>query len=195
VANKLIYRLKNLGFENDILTWIDRFLANRLQCVTLNGVNSEYSSVVSGVPQGSVLGPLLFLLYINDLPTNLDGHPLAKSFPLPHPTLKIFADDIKIYHTITSRDENAHLQCYVDLLSGWCLDWQLQISKEKCAVLHLGSQNPKFIYTLNNNQLPSTDQVTDLGVVIDQKLDYTAHIGALCLKARSRCLENLCWSK
>jgi len=94
---------------------------------------------------------------------------------------------IKMYHTITSRDDTAHLQCYLDLLCGWCLAWQLQLSKDKCAVLHLGSQNPKFNYTLNNYQLPTTDQITYLGVVIDQKLDYTAHKAALCLKARSRC--------
>jgi len=62
------------------------------------------------------------------------------------------------------------------LVGAYCFDWQLQLSMEKCAVLHLGSYKPKFNYTLKNIQLSTTDQLINLGVVIDQKLDYTPHI-------------------
>ena len=90
-----------------MLSWINSFLTGRVQRVTLNNVYSEWSSVVSGVPQGSVLRPVLFLLYVNDISSIVNSH------------LLLFADDIKLYHNIKSENDILLLQENINKLYSW----------------------------------------------------------------------------
>ena len=95
---RLLLKLKSYGISGNLLSWLSSFLTGRLQRVTLDNVYSEWSNVISGVPQGSVLGPILFLLYINDIPSVVDSH------------LLLFADDIKLYRRIQSENDIIQLQ-------------------------------------------------------------------------------------
>ena len=105
-----------------MLSWINSFLTGRLQWVTLNSVYSEWSSVVSGVPQGSVLGPVL--LYVNDILSIVNSH------------LLLFADDIKLYHSIKSENDIVLLQEDIDKLFSWLNTWLLSYIP-KCKILHI----------------------------------------------------------
>jgi hypothetical protein len=152
------------------------FLSDRTQIVKVGKSFSGRVDVISGVPQGSVLGPLLFLVYINDV-VNIFSSKVQ---------VKLFADDVKIYVIIDDIDDCELLQASIDKLAAWAELWQLKIYLSKSACLHIGSNKFKYNYCINNSQLGSHNSIADLGVMIDNKLKFSAHINNIVIKAHSR---------
>ena len=145
--------MKKLGIEGDILTWIESFLSNRRQRVRINNSYSDYADILSGVPQGSVLGPILFILYINDLPM----HANSRS--------NIFADDTKIFHQVESENDADMLQSDLNNLADWYNAWKMSFNTNKCHVIHYGKRNKKFLYHINGRLLEGVDTEKDLGCI------------------------------
>ena len=174
----LIHKLTSFGIHGNLLNWFSNYLANRLQRVSFNGSVSEWLPVTSGVPQGSILGPLLFLLYINDLPTVLS----------PNTLCAIFADDTKIYRNINSHQDHLILQHDIDKIHNWSSMWGLTFNKKKCSIISLkrASNSTEFIYTMDNTKLTRTSTVMDLGVTIHKLLRWNDHINVLTSKANQR---------
>ena len=176
VHSKLIYKLRSYGIAGNLLSWIEDFLTNRHQAVRVGNNISDFADVGSGVPQGSVLGPLLFLFFINDI-SDLFGTDLV---------IKLYADDVKIYVAIDNISSSDNLQVGLNALIKWCEDWQLNVSINKCNVLHIGAKNSCHTYTMNAFCLPSVRLSTDLGVLVDSKLRFTDHYAAIVAKAHQR---------
>ena len=122
---KLLYKLSCFGVKGNTLNWIQSFLIGRTQTVVLDGESSNEVPVTSGVPQGSVLGPLLFLLYINDLPENIQSQ------------VRLFADDTAIYLTVCNIQDGQVLQSDLDTLQQWERTWDMEFNPSKCQVLHI----------------------------------------------------------
>ena len=176
VGSKLGLKLSSYGISGRLLDWLSDFLCNRVQAVKVNNKVSEFVPVKSGVPQGSVLGPVLFLLYVNDL-VDLFG---------PGLTAKLFADDVKIYAVINDVNDIAAFQAGLDALDAWSTDWQLPISLHKCNVLHLGRNNTGHTYQLNGVCLPDVKEIMDLGIKVDSNLRFTKHYRFIVNKAQQR---------
>ena len=168
---RLITKLEALGVQGNILRWIKGFLTDRRQRVNIRGSYSNWLSVDSGVPQGSVLGPVLFLFYINDL---VDG--------LECPIL-LFADDAKIFKEIRSPEDVAALTRDMKKIQEWSEKWLLTFNEEKCATMHIGLHNQKQDYILNNKALKKSDLEKDLGVLVSNDLKPSKHVAAVALKA------------
>ena len=117
---RLLKKLQHYGINNNIYNWIETWLTQRSQRVVLNGISSPPVSVQSGVPQGTVLGPLMFLLYINDISNNIQS------------PLRLFADDSLLYRVINTEQDTLQLQQDLDLLSDWAETWQLKFNVNKC---------------------------------------------------------------
>ena len=173
---RLLNKLEGYGINGKILSWIESFLSNRFQYVKINNSCSKSLKVTSGVPQGSVLGPTLFIYYINDLPLVINNT-----------KVKIFADDTKVYKGINDQDDTIILQNAIDNMFQWTQKWLLQFNKDKCKILHLGKNNPKHKYTIgedcNKVILDETDLEKDLGIFIDPNLDFKKHIKNIVKKA------------
>ena len=165
---KLIHKLSSYGISGSLLFWIKAFLTNRTQLVKINSHMSSSFSVTSGVPQGSVLGPLLFLLFINDL-TDLT---------LPNVHVKLFADDLKMYTELSYPSAHTNFQSQLDLIHLWASTWQVEISYEKCNILNLHENLPQT-FSFNNIQIRTADSVNDLGVLIAPGLKFNHHINRL----------------
>ena len=152
---RLFSKLRSHGIGGKVTQWIEAWLTNRKQKVGLNKKYSDWSSVVSGVPQGSVLGPLLFLIYINDLDVGI----ISK--------LGKFADDTKVARGVSNDREVDILREDLCNIFQWSVDWQMLFNLDKCTVMHLGSKNPQREYKMGNNILKKSKQERDLGVIID----------------------------
>ena len=172
---RLVSKLRGYGINGNLLNWVADFLTNRSQFVSINNASSSSVPVTSGVPQGSVLGPILFIYYINDMPDLTDC------------PMKIFADDTKAYMTINSLNERDKLQNCIDQLVTWTDTWLLRFNTDKCKVLHIGKKNPHFDYFMTNgdnvNKIEETTAEKDLGVIIDPNLDFDTHITNLVKKS------------
>ena len=122
-------------------------MSNRTQQVVVDGVKSSSANISSGVPQGSVLGPLLFLLYINDMSEVVSSN------------IRLFADDALIYNLIESDSDCIQLQNDLNQIEKWCEDWLLKLNEGKCCVMHVGRIKNKIIhnYTINNSVLTCVD--------------------------------------
>ena len=118
-------KLEALGFDNHLIKWVTSFLACRKQRVVLGKVTTDWCQVLSDVPQESVLGPFLFLIYINDMPELLSH------------LCKLFADDTKIIATIKTNLDSDKLQCDIDKLVEWSAKWKMCFHEEKCKVMHI----------------------------------------------------------
>ena len=183
---RLLHQLRSLGIVSEPLAWISDFLNSRTQAVSVNGKSSAVSDVSSGVPQGSVLGPILFLLYVCDAPH------MVKNF------LALFADDTKLYSILLDMDLSPEdLQEDVNNLSRWSERMLMSYNISKCHTLHLGSKNPHNTYILSKcdiineetskaeiHKLQSVNFEKDLGVIIDTKLSFNQHIDNKLLKAK-----------
>jgi ribonuclease P/MRP protein subunit RPP40 len=167
---RLISKLQHLGISGNLLAWINAFLSERTFCVRVGESYSRPVRVHSGVPQGSVLGPLLFIAYAADL-----GCILRSPFAM-------YADDIKVYNI-----SNQSMALEQDLLAihDWSCDCLLPLNSDKCGVLHIGNTNPKHTYRINGKELASFDNYRDLGVTVSFDLSWSNHILKITKKANS----------
>jgi len=176
VHSKLIYKLQNIGISGKLLSWITVFITCRLQCVVLENHYSEWKSVISGVPQGSVLGPILFIVFINDISDIFNDQI----------NFSLYADDLKLYSEINTNDDTVQLQKSLCNLEIWCNEWQLSVNISKTHVLHFGRNNPNVPYYYGNQEVSIVNSVCDLGVDIDSNCSFAMHINRTVSKAFSR---------
>ncbi|KAJ8042793.1 RNA-directed DNA polymerase from mobile element jockey [Holothuria leucospilota] len=171
--NRLLCKLQNYGIKSHTLTWISNFLKLRKQRVVVGGDFSDWVDVISGVPQGTVLGPLLFLVYINDLPDNISSE------------VRLFADDCVIYRQIKNNLDQVQLQKDLNNLSEWQNKWQMHFNTKMCFSMRIThSRNPKlFHYTLDKDILESTASHTYLGVDISNNLTWNRHVNHITSSA------------
>ena len=166
---RLLMKIERLGITGNLLKWITDFLSNRQQRVLINGISSEWTEVSSGVPQGSVLGPLLFILYVNDLPSQVSSF------------CKLFADDAKLYKDLQNLEDFEVIQNDIDKLCQWTIKWLMFFNVNKCKILHIGKDNPQFEYQMedkdgNVKNLTVVNCEKDLGVYVQDNLKFDQHI-------------------
>lgn len=170
----LLKKLQKLGIKGNLLTWLQDYLCDRHVRVCVDGVLSERVAVTSGVPQGSVLGPILFLIYVNDLP------------PLMMCKVVMFADDIKLWTRIKSVDDCLVLQRDLDTLHDWSISNKLPFNFTKCKMLQVGKKFD-FTYHLGLQELVWSSAEKDLGVWICSNLKSNTQSQAV-FKRTSRLL-------
>ena len=170
----LLHKLQNFGVTGDCLSWIKSFLSGRKISVKVNGVLSPPFDINMGVPQGSVLGPRLFLVFINDILSDIDSN------------LLLFADDLKIWRHVTSPTDCVDLQNDLDKLFYWSVMNFLPFNTKKCHVLRI-HHTTSFQYRLNNVPLSQEAQERDLGVIVQNDLGWTAN----CKEANKKALKML----
>ena len=161
---RLIHKLHGYGISGSLLDWISNFLYGREMQVCIGSSYSEKMEVISGVPQGSVIGPLLFLSYVIDFNKDVSSH------------VKMFADDSKVYRYIKSHEDCGNLQEDLNKLSQWSKSWLLSFNIDKCKRMHIGRGNPHYEYSMYDDQrkelvpLEETTKEKDLGVWITDDL-------------------------
>ena len=180
---RLISKMRTYGIDGQILQWTGAFLTGRTQRAAVNGSFSTWMDVLSGIPQGSVLGPLLFVIYINDLPDRL----ISPTF--------MFADDTKIFREVTCQGDQEILQDDLNALQSWSNEWLLRFHPDKCKVMTVTrKKNPeqrKYIMKKNTStEIATTDHVLtnvesekDLGITVDKRLSFEQHISDKVNKA------------
>ena len=170
---RLLHKIKGYGITGNVLGWIDSFLSNRTQCVIINNTKSTSSLVTSGIPEGSVLGPILFVLYIYDHPDVVDKY--SHVF--------LFADDTKVFREINSPEDLQILQNYIDNLTAWSDKWVLKLHPDKCVTMNMGSNNLNHQYHMGQHDLSKTECEKCIGVYIDFQLKFHKHISNMINKA------------
>ena len=182
---KLLLKLHFYGIRGNTLNWIKYFLGNRTQSVILNGSNLDSIPVPSGVPQGSVLGPMLFLAYINDLPDQVKS------------SLRLYADDTAMYLALNAQTEI--LQKDLEKLEIWEKLWTVSFNPSKCQVIHVTRRKNPFqtYYRLHGCVLESVPSAKYLGVTISEDLRWTDHIYNISKKANQTllCFQHLSESR
>ena len=170
---KLILKLKHYGICGNIINWIANFLSDRTQCVVVRGSSSKVAAVLSGVPQGTVLGPLLFLAYINDMPLVTNSN------------IALFADDSYIYRSINSKEDADKLQHDLDKLVTWEKNWSMKFHPDKCKLLRITNKRNIIdtSYYIHGIQLENVEKAKYLGITLTRKLSWNAHISGICTKA------------
>ena len=171
---RLISKLSSYGLNDVTIAWIKSFLVSRLQFVKINGHTSDLRPVLSGIPQGSVLGPLLFVIFINDLP--LQCNDLGNLF--------LFADDSKIYKHIKTASDFEMLNKYCKHVFDWCEAWLMKLNISKCKILSISHNTSNIVkynygFDIPNHNYVSLDHevsIKDLGVLMDSKLSFEEHI-------------------
>ena len=173
---RLINKLRIYGIHGEVLSWIESFLSYRQQLVLCDGVKSEHSLVTSGVPQGTVLGPLLFLLYINDMPSVVD----------PGTSVRLFADDTLIYRVIHSIEDQVVLQRDLARLEQWASTWGMVFNASKCHIMHISRPSccsHQYMYQFRGIVLSSVTSEKYLGVYLNHDLKWSHHIDQVAAKA------------
>ena len=153
---------------------MDSFLCFRKQRVVVNGVKSDWAPVLSGVPQGTVLGPLLFFLYINDISSDIVSE------------IRLFADDCVCYREIKDEEDTIKLQRDIDRLGSWARKWGMRFQPVKCNMMQLTRKRIKKIhasYTLEGTDLENVESIKYLGVTITIDLRWNTHVSYVCTKA------------
>ncbi len=171
--NKLLLKLDHYGIRGDILKWIRCFLTQRKQCVTLEGASSTEVPVTSGVPQGTVLGPLLFLLYINDISANISSN------------IRLFADDCLLYRIINDPSDTLALQNDLNILESWQNEWQMRFNAKKCHVMRISRKRSNLVhdYSLCGTNLSEVKSYPYLGIHISNDLRWNVQSAHATSKA------------
>jgi len=173
--NRLLSKLSHYGIKGSIYDWIKDFLLGRKQQVVLGNAYSSPCNVLSGVPQGSVLGPLLFIIYINDLPASISSK------------IRLYADDVILYRAILSNEDAIILQNDLNKLVGWAATWLMSLNLDKCE--HLTITNKKhplsITYMIMDHPIRKVISAKYLGVTITHNLSWTKHVDIITCKANS----------
>ena len=171
--SKLLHKLSHYGIQGQTLLWIKGFLCNRSQSVSVNGVHSTPCKVISGVPQGSVLGPTLFLIYINDIVGDIKSN------------IRLFADDTIMYRQVISPADHRILQQDLDRLTSWACLWQMEFNVKKC--YHISLTNKRAVvmlpYDMHGQVLEHVTSYDYLGVRLTSKLNWKEHCDETSNKA------------
>ena len=170
--NLLLAKLKYIGLPPLFLKWMSSYILNRQQQVTVLGATSKPLTVVSGVPQGSILGPVLFLVYSNDILSSC-----ARG--------AMYADDLKCYQSINSYDDAHSFQHEIDSVSAATQNCHLNFNESKCSVLKVSRKRNmvQYPYRLNDSPLRLVNNVNDLGIQVTSTLDWNDHVYKICKKA------------
>ena len=174
---RLLLKLESCGIRGKLLSWLTSFLTGRRQRVVVGGKESSWGEVLSGVPQGSVLGPCLFLIFINDLPDVVQS------------SISLFADDTKLYSQSNDAASTKKLQDDLLKLQDWTAQWQLRFHPDKCTVLKIGRRpsDTQTTYFMKNGMdvvtLKEVECEKDLGVLVDSHLCFKDHVSTAVLKA------------
>jgi len=168
---RLLVKMRSLGIGGVVLRWIEQWLKDRRQRVGFRGKWSGWGEVLSGVPQGSVLGPVLFLIFIDDIDEGLRSSILK------------FADDTKIYGVVNSWEDRERLQKDLNRLVEWASRWQMKFNEEKCNVMHLGRENMGWNYVMNGKRLKVVEEEKDLGVLLTRDMKVSVQCGGAYAKA------------
>ena len=169
----LLVKLDHYGIRGHTLKWIDSFLSKRSQRVMVDNEMSDVAPVTSGVPQGSVLGPILFLVYINDMPDCISS------------TSRLFADDTIVYREVKGKADREALQQDLVTLEAWETKWGMAFNPSKCSVIHISRKKLPFTfdYTLKEQILETSDTANYLGITIAKDLSWTDQISKVTSKA------------
>ena len=159
---RLLSKLEAIGISGRLLGWIADFLRNRVNQVAVNEVLSSVTVATSGVPQGSVLGPFLFKIFVNDLPTAI------------HTSCLLFADDLKLWAAAGNATACGRIQEELNNLMSWSERWMLPVNEQKCAVLHLGPESAPNTYFLGDRPIKAVEVEKDLGVMVSSTLKSKA---------------------
>lgn len=175
----LLAKLKTFGICNKLHAWFTDYLHGRQQKVVIQGCSSVYKPVMSGVPQGSILGPLLFNLYINDLHSCIENNQLK---------LYLYADDSKLLHYISNQQDCIELQNALDSLLNWSLTWGLRFNPDKCTVMTVSRSRVKIMYDykIRGQKLNRVTKCMDLGILVNENLSWDEHISMMVNKANKR---------
>ena len=162
----LLHKLDHYGIRGKTNRWIQSFLTGRSQSVVVEGQKSQSVDVESGVPQGSVLGPSLFLFYINDIPTGIDS------------TVRLFADDTVVYLTISSDKDCSVLQADLAKLQELETRWKMAFHPDKCNVLSITRKKKPIdhAYILHNHILEHVTSAKYIGVTFNTVMDFGQHL-------------------
>jgi hypothetical protein len=175
-TKRLMEKVRQFGFDGRVLAWIGNFLKDRKTRVSLRGCRSGWRDVLSGVPQGSVLGPILFLIFVNDLPDWMRS------------SIKMFADDTKLWRKIRSPVDQKELQEDLDRLMSWTDKWLLKLNLEKCKVMHIGKL-PTTMYQLKGTnglvELKESKVERDLGVQVTNDMKSATQCNKAAGKANA----------
>ena len=166
---RLLSKIESYGIEGNILNWINTFLNNRRQRVLINGICSECKKVLSEVLQGSILGPILVVIYINDIINNLNSQAY------------LFEDDMKLYRRINNDTDYNVLRSDINKVVEWTQLWLLQLNPHKCkCITSINKKVNNQIYSLNTplgvDELQKVNEKKDIGVVIDSSLKFKLHV-------------------
>ena len=170
----LLRKLKDYGIAGNLYRWFSDYLHNRTQRVVVEGAASLWPPGTSGVPQGSILGPMLFLLFINDLP---DVIPESTSTGL-------YADDTKLYREISTPEDCSQLQEALSCADVWSKDNNINFNPSKCKILTFSRRKTPFLfeYYLGSSELKRVNDEVDLGITVTSNLSWTTHINKIKVK-------------
>ena len=172
---RLLLKLNRIGISSQIITWIGAFLAGRSQSVVLDGENSDSCPVQSGVPNSSVLGPCLFLLYINDMPDTI------------HSNIRLFTNDTIMYMTVSKESDCQALQRDLSKLEQWENERLMSFNPDKCEVIRLIKKRKPatFEYKLHGKILKSVTSANYLGVTVSLDVSWATHINQITTKTNN----------
>ena len=166
---RLLAKLEAKGIQGQILKWIEAWLTDRTQTVRVGTAESTCSAVESGVPQGSVLGPPLFNIFIDDIDNEASQVDMIKKF----------ADDTKGLKVVKNVQDRDSLQNTLDNLARWAKDWGMKFNIPKCKIMHVGLRNPSYKYRMEGIELQEVTEEKDIGILVHQSLRPSKH----CKKA------------